>query len=45
MPERPDLDEPISLHPLTGEEALRKLLGMDNDETDPTPNVQEEDES
>jgi len=36
MPERPDLDEPISLHPLTGEEALRKLLGVeDEDPTDP----------
>lgn len=34
MPERPDLDEPISLHPLTGEEALRKLLGVDDDDGD-----------
>jgi hypothetical protein len=35
MPERrrrPDLDEPFSLHPLEGEEVLRKLL-EDEDET------------
>jgi hypothetical protein len=32
MPERPDLDEPISLHPLTGEEALRRLLGVEDDD-------------
>jgi hypothetical protein len=35
MPDPPDLDEPISLYPLTGEEAVRKLLGMDDeDESD-----------
>lgn len=32
MPERPDLDEPISLHPLTGEEALQRLLGVDDED-------------
>lgn len=32
MPERPDLDEPISLHPHKGEDVLRKLLGADEDE-------------
>lgn len=29
-PRRPTLDEPISLHPLTGEDALRRLLGVDD---------------
>ncbi len=43
MPERPDLDEPISLHPLTGEDAMRKLLGVDDD--DPDPGAAEDDES
>lgn len=37
MPERrrrPDLDERFSLHPLEGEEVLRRLLDED-DESDP----------
>jgi len=28
---RQDLDEPISLHPLTGEQVLRRLLGADGE--------------
>jgi hypothetical protein len=27
MADRPDVDEPFSLYPLTGEQALRRLLG------------------
>lgn len=34
MPERPDLDEPFSLHPLTGEDVLRRLLDMDDEDGD-----------
>ncbi len=37
MPERPDLDEPFSLHPLTGEQAVKKLLGVDDDDLDGDP--------
>lgn len=33
MPERPDLDEAISLHPHTGEDVLRRLLGAKDDES------------
>lgn len=29
---RPDLDEPISLYPLEGEDVVRKLLGMDDED-------------
>lgn len=35
MPERPDLDEPISLHPHKGEDVLRRLLGADEVEDEP----------
>lgn len=46
MPDQDDLDTPISLHPLEGEDVLRKLLGMDEDDVaDPTPDVVEDDES
>jgi len=47
MPERrrrPDLDEKFSLHPMEGEDVLRRLLGAEEvpvDEDDPS----EEDES
>ena len=29
MADQPDLDEPFSLHPMEGEDVLRKLLGED----------------
>jgi len=44
MPDKPDLNEKFSLHPLTGEEALRKLLGVDEDDPDPTPDAPEDDD-
>jgi len=41
MPDRPDVDEPFSLYPLTGEQVLRRLLGVeddaDEDECEPEP--------
>lgn len=40
MPERLDLDEPISLHPLEGEDVLPRLLGVDANE----PAVEDESE-
>lgn len=43
MPKRPDMDEPISLYPLTGEEALRRLLGADDEDiTDPSTSEDDE---
>ncbi len=51
MPERrpkPDLDAKFSLHPLTAEEVLTRLLGTDathQDGEDEEPNVQEDRDS
>lgn len=40
----PDLDEPFSLYPLTGEEVLRRLLDPD-DQDSPEEDSEEEAES
>lgn len=43
MPDPPDLDEPISLHPLEGEDVLRKLLGMDDEDESDLDAVEDDD--
>ena len=34
MPDQDDLDTPISLHPLEGEDVLRKLLGVEDEDAE-----------
>lgn len=48
MADRYDPDERFSLHPLTGEQALRRLLGVSedaDDEEDCEPEPSEDDDS
>jgi hypothetical protein len=44
MPDRPDVDEPFSLHPLEGEDVLRRLLGVEDDEEEVPESVPTEDD-
>ena len=39
--EKFDPDKPISLYPLTGEEVLKKVLGVEDEESEEDPETEE----
>jgi hypothetical protein len=45
MADRPDLDEPFSLHPLEGEDVLSELLGDADEDSGDDTDPSEDDES
>jgi hypothetical protein len=45
MAETSDLDEPFSLHPMEGEEVLRRLMGEDGEVDDASDDDMENEDS
>lgn len=43
MPDEDDLDTPISLHPLAGEDVVRKLLGVEDDDDSDAGDTEDDD--